>query len=111
MNKSNIYRISFYSQGTIYELYAKKINQGSLFGFVELSDIVFGATSSVVVDPAEERLKNEFNGVKKTYIPMHAVLRIDEVDKEGTSKVHEISNKHVNNVSPFPIPIYTPTKD
>ena len=106
---SRIYRVTFCSQNSIYELYAKEINQGGLFGFVELSELVFGATSSVVVDPAEERLKNEFSGVKATFIPMHAVLRIDEVDKEGTPKVKEILAKSGNNIAHFPSPIYTPS--
>lgn len=109
MSKSRIYKVSFYNQGALYELYAKQISQGSaLFGFVELSDLIFGANSGLVVDPAEERLKNEFGTVKKTYIPMHAILRIDEVEKEGISKIREIGNKTGGNVSHFPVPLYTP---
>jgi len=34
-------------------------------------------------------LKSEFSGVKRTYIPMHAVIRIDEVEKEGNAKIHD----------------------
>ncbi len=106
---TRIYKISFYNQGNVYELYAKQINQSTLFGFIELSELIFGATSNVVVDPVEERLKNEFGGVKVTYIPMHAVLRIDEVEKEGIAKIQEVSSKSGNNVTQFPVPIYTPT--
>ena len=40
----------------------------------------------MVVDPSEESLKTEFHGVKKTYIPLHAVLKIDIVEKEGHGK-------------------------
>ncbi len=109
MSKSRIFRVTFYNQaGSVYEIYAKNVNYGELFGFIEISDLVFGHTSELVVDPAEERLKNEFSGVKVTYIPMHAVLRIDEVEKEGIAKIREVS-KGTSNVTPFPMPIYTPT--
>jgi hypothetical protein len=59
---------------------------GSLLGFVEVEKLVFGERSSVVLDPGEERIKTEFAGVKRTYLPMHSVLRIDEVRKQGVSK-------------------------
>jgi hypothetical protein len=37
---------------------------------------------------------------------MHAIIRIDEVDKQGTSKI----TKAEGNVTQFPsVPIYTPT--
>jgi len=59
----------------------------------------------VVVDPSEERVKAEFEGVKRTYLPMHSVLRIDEVQTQGISK---ISTAEGSNVMPFPVPMYTP---
>jgi hypothetical protein len=34
---------------------------------------------------------------------MHSVLRIDEVEKQGTAKITELSDK----VAQFPNPIYT----
>ena len=36
----------------------------------------------MIVDPSEEKLKNEFSSVKRSYIPMHSLVRIDEVEKE-----------------------------
>ena len=80
MADDTIYRISFMSQGEIYEIYAKHVSQGGLFGFVEVEDLVFGERTKLVIDSSEERLKNEFEGVRRTFIPMHAVLRVDEVD-------------------------------
>ncbi len=47
---------------------------------------MFGERSTVVVDPTEERIKAEFNEVKRTYLPMHSVLRIDEVKKQGVAR-------------------------
>ena len=102
---SHLYKIIFFSQGKVYEIYARSISQGSLFGFIEVEELVFGERTSVVVDPSEEKLKSEFESVKRTYIPMHAVVRIDEVDKQGVSKISSVDG---DNVTPFPMPVYTP---
>src|ERR1700761_1645864 len=102
---SHIFRIMFVNQGKVYEIYARRVSHGGeLFGFVEVEDIVFGERSSVVVDPGEERIKGEFEGVKRTYLPMHSVLRIDEVKKHGMSKITTLEG---GNVAPFPIPMYS----
>ena len=97
-----IFRISFVSQGKVYVLYAERVQQAELFGFVELSGILFGEHASMVIDPAEEKLKGEFDGVARTLVPMHAVIRIDEVEKEGVAKVTDTDG---SNVTPFPIHI------
>ncbi len=110
MARKHIYKIVFHNQGKIYELHASKVGQGDILGFVEVSDIIFGERSAVVVDPSEERLKSEFEGVKRTYVPMHAVIRIDEVKKEGTNKILAVSDSG-SNVTPFPVPMYTPGGD
>jgi len=104
MASKHIYKIVFFSQGQVYEVYAKHVGQGNLFGFIEVEQLTFGERTQVVVDPSEERLKDEFSGVKRTYIPMHAIIRIDEVEKEGVGKISEASGK----VAQFPMPFYGP---
>jgi hypothetical protein len=108
MAASHIFKVVFANQGKVYEIYAKKVSHGALWGFVEVEELVFGEKSSVVVDPSEERVKAEFEGVKRTYLPMHSILRIDEVRKQGISK---ISSTDGANVTQFPMPIYTPGGD
>jgi hypothetical protein len=95
----------FVNQGKIYEVYARKVNHGSLFGFIEIEELVFGERSTVVLDPGEERIKSEFDGVKRSYLPLHSVLRIDEVKKQGVSK---ISTYEGSNVAQFPMPVFPP---
>jgi hypothetical protein len=95
----------FVNQGKIYEVYARKVNHGSLFGFIEIEELVFGERSTVVLDPGEERIKSEFEGVKRSYLPLHSVLRIDEVKKQGVSK---ISTYEGSNVAQFPMPVFPP---
>jgi hypothetical protein len=104
MTKKTLYRVTFINHERIFEVYAKRVGQGNLFGFVAIEEILFGETSSIVVDPGQERVKNEFQGVKRTHIPMHSILRIDEVDKEGIAKVTTVTKE--NNVTQFPAPSY-----
>lgn len=108
MAKKTLYRVTFASQGKIYEVYARQVEHGAMFGFVMIEELVFGERSKLVVDPAEEKIKSEFANVKRSYVPMHAIVRIDEVDKTGVSKITQGSG---DNVSPFPVPLYTPGSD
>lgn len=95
----NVYRVLFASQGEIYEVYAREIYQSELYGFIEVEQFLFGNRTQLVVDPGEEKLKTELAGVARSYIPVHLVLRIDEVEKEGVPKVTEV--KGAGNVMPF----------
>lgn len=100
--KKSTYRVTFHNQGKVYEVYARKVHQSGLFGFIEIEDLVFGEKTSLVVDPSEENLKTEFEGVERTYIPMHAVIRIDEVDKTGPGKITD-SDGATDKIAPFPV--------
>jgi hypothetical protein len=103
---SHIFRIMFVNQGKVYEIYARRVSHGELFGFIEVEELVFGERATVVVDPAEERIKGEFDGVKRTYLPLHSILRIDEVKKQGVSKITALEGGGAN-VSQFPMPLYS----
>lgn len=102
MSDKRIYKIIFHNQDKIYEIYAKGVDHGAMFGFIEVEKLIFGEKTSVVVDPTEENLKAEFENVERTYIPMHSIIRIDEVQKEGTAKITEGSEKG-ENIMPFPV--------
>jgi hypothetical protein len=98
-----IFRISFHNNGKVYQLYVQRVQQADLYGFVEVSELLFGEHTSVVIDPAEERLKDEFAGVQRLLLPMHAVIRIEEVEKRGQNKILEIDGS-ITNITPFPMP-------
>ena len=108
MSNKSTYRVTFHNQGKVYEIYARKVHQSGLFGFIEIEQLVFGEKSSVVVDPSEENLKSEFSGVQRTYIPMHSMIRIDEVEKTGHPKITEGSGSN-DKIAPFPV--YTGSQD
>ncbi|MCW8908708.1 MAG: DUF1820 family protein [Sedimenticola sp.] len=103
-----IFRIQFVNQGKIYQLFAETVVQADVYGFVEIRNLIFGENTGLVVDPAEERLKSEFSGVSRTLVPMHSVVRIDEVEKRGQSKILELDENA--NITPFPGNLFPPDK-
>lgn len=102
MATKRIYKVIFLNQGKIFEVYARAVHQSALYGFVEVEKLVFGERSSMVVDPTEESLKSEFRGVTRTYLPIHAIIRIDEVEKGGQAKITAVEGVS-GNVTAFPI--------
>ena len=101
-DQKHIYKVLFHNQGQIYEVYAHNIYQSDLYGFIEVEDYIFGKKTQVVIDPGEDKLRTEFDGVQRSFIPMHAVIRIDEVEREGVAKVTESDGA---NITPFPVPV------
>lgn len=67
-----------------------------------------GATASrstLVVDPSEEVLQREFEGVERTFIPLHSIVRVDQVAKRGSAAIHTPTG---DKVVAMPTPVYTP---
>lgn len=103
MVSKTLYRITFSHLDAIYEIYAHKVHESDMFGFLVVEEFVFGENTELVVDPSEERLKMEFADVKRTFIPLHSVCRIDEVNKRGIAKVRgKVSDS--NKVTMLPVP-------
>ena len=100
MAAKKTYRVIFHNQGEIYEIFVRNVYQSDMYGFVEVEEYLFGERSSVLVDPSEEKLKTTFDGVKRSFIPMQAIVRIDEVEREGKGK---ISSANGEKVTPFPM--------
>ncbi len=107
-SNQQIYKVIFLTQDQVYEMYAKHVFQGDLYGFVVVEDFIFGETSSIVVDPSEEKLKLEFDGVKRSFIPMHDVIRIDQVERRGTAKILPLPS--VMSQPAKTSPLFTPDK-
>ncbi len=97
-NSSEIYKISFLNKGKVYEVFVKQVYQSELYGFIEIEEFVFDERTQVVVDPSEEKLKTEFADVRRSFIPMQAIIRIDEVEKSGAAKISS-----GDNIMPFPV--------
>lgn len=97
-----LFRVRYHQEESICEIYARSLAQESIYGFIEVEEIVFNESSGIVVDPAEEKMKKEFEDVICTYIPMHSVIRIDEVKKQGVAKIKDAPAGAKLNISLFP---------
>ena len=113
MSDTQIYRVLYHNHEEIHQVYVKHLYQGDLYGFVVLEDFIFDEESSIVIDPSEERLKNEFDGVSRSFIPMHEVIRIDQVDRRGAAKITPLGNKSSGDSSTTGnvTPLYTPAPE
>ena len=100
-DKEKLFRIAFLNHGKVYELFCTAVCTSGLLGFVEASGLVFGETDSLVVDPTEEKMRDEFNGVEVLHLPMHSVLRVEQVKKKGSAVIRD--RESGEKVTPFPI--------
>ena len=101
--KNTLYKITFHNHTKVYELYARSVAASGLWGFTEVADLVFDVHEGLVVDPTEERLRDEFGGTKVLHLPMQSIVRIEEVERKGQSVIRDAeSGERV--VTPFPLP-------
>lgn len=100
-NKDKLYRIAFLNHGKVYELFCTGVNTSHLLGFVEVTGLEFDQTDSLVVDPTEEKMRDEFEGVEVLHLPMHSVLRVEQVRKKGQAVIRD--RESGEKVMPFPI--------
>ena len=100
MNDSRLYKISFINRDKVYEIFAKQVYESDLYGFLAIEEIVFGSPTEILLDPSEEQIKTEFESVKRSFIPLHSIVRIDEVKERGSSKISDYEES--DNISLFP---------
>jgi hypothetical protein len=84
-----LFKVTFLNHGRIYELYARHVASGNLWGFTEVSELVFDVNDGVVIDPTEERLRDEFGDTRVLHLPMQSIVRIEEVEKKGQSAIRD----------------------
>jgi hypothetical protein len=101
MPHKKLYKVTFLSQGKTLELYARHIGSSNLWGFTEVGELVFEQGEGVVVDPAEERLREEFKNTKMLHLPMQCIMRIEEVEKRGPLAIRDASD--AEKIMPFPL--------
>jgi hypothetical protein len=106
MSEKPIYKVIFINHDEVYEIYAKSVYEGDMYGFLVVEDFIFGEKSAIVIDPSEEKLKTEFEGVSRTFIPMHEIVRIDQVQKRGIAKIVSPPKDKSSNVAT----LYSPDK-
>jgi len=103
MAQRTLYKISFHNAGRVYELYARHVAASHLWGYTEIGELVWDSGDSVVIDPTEERLRDEFGQTRKLHLPMQAVIRVEEVEHKGQLAIRDASTFE-RVVTPFPLP-------
>ena len=99
-NIKKLYKVTFLSQGKTLELYARHVTSSALWGFTEVGELVF-EQEGVVVDPTEERLREEFRNSKTLHLPMQCIVRIEEVEKRGPLAIRDAHSGE--KIMPFPL--------
>lgn len=103
MRNKKLYKITFLSQGKMLELYARHVGSSALWGFTEIAEIVFDqAGDGVVIDPTEERLREEFGNTKVLHLPIQCIVRVEEVEKRGPLAIRDAASGE-KVVTPFPM--------
>lgn len=103
MAGKKLYKVTFFNAGKIYELYARHVASGALWGFTEIGELVFDVNEGLVVDPTEERLRDEFAHTRALHLPMQSIVRIEEVDRRGQLAIRDAATGE-KVVTPFPMP-------
>lgn len=71
---------------------------------------MFDAGSTVLVDPTAGALEDRIFGHTPSFIPMHSVVCIEEVDKQGSNKI-SAAIEQGENVTPFRLTFSSPKRD
>ena len=101
MTDKRLYKIIFLNQGKVYELFSEGVTSSGLWGFIEVSDLVFEEGDGLVVDPTEEKMREEFAGARVLHLPIQSVLRVEEVDQRGKCLIRD--RESGEKVTPFPV--------
>ena len=101
MTDRKLYKIVFLNHGKVYELYSEGVTTSGLWGFVEISDLVFETAEHLVVDPTEEKMRQEFEHASVLHLPIQSVLRVEEVAKRGKCLIRD--RESGEKVTPFPV--------
>ena len=99
-----LYKVTFFNAGKVYELYARHIGSSNLWGFTEVGELVFDVHDGVVIDPTEERLRDEFGNTRVLHLPMQSIVRVEEVERKGQSAIRDAGTGE-KVVTAFPLPL------
>jgi len=100
-DNEKLYRIAFLNHGKVYELFCTGVCTSGLLGFIEVSGLELGDKDSLVVDPTEEKMREEFKDARVLHLPIQSVLRIEEVEKRGQCLIRD--RESGEKVTPFPV--------
>ena len=101
--EKSYYRVTFSNESSddheLFQVCARSVSASDLYGLVEISEFIF-PDSQIVYNPGEERIRREFRNVKRTWVPYHAIVRIDEVPDSTASEIKVVSLESLRPAGP-----------
>lgn len=92
---ASLYRVVLQSQDGHCEFYAVRVAQGHLPAFLEIEQIVFcDRATGDGANAAQERLRSALAAVKRCYIPLAHVVRIDEIAYSAATELRGEGRAH-----------------
>jgi len=101
MADKRLYKIIFLNGGKVYELFSKGVTSSGLWGFLEVSGLVFDTSDGLVIDPTEEKMREEFKGARVLHLPIQSILRVEEVEERGQCRIRD--RESGEKVTQFPV--------
>ena len=96
-----LFKIHFFYMGKVYVLFAKNVEASAeLFNMCVISEIVFKNSPNLII-PSDEEVKKEFSKLKKLFVPLSQIMRIDEmedVEEDEISDPRALKNRGDNNL-------------
>ena len=74
-------------------VHAEEVSPSSLLGFIEAAELVFPDPSDIIITPADNKARTLFKDVKRTYIPINRIIRIDELSSDKKTPVITLINQ------------------
>lgn len=102
MSRKNLFKVIFLHRDKVFEIFARQVSSSQLFGFLEIEGLMFLEDGGVVIDPTEEKLREEFADTEVLHLPLQSIIRVEEVAKRGQSRIRARNDDDV--VTPFPMP-------
>ena len=88
-----IFKVIFNDENrNVITLYAEEMTT-SLLGFIEISKLFFPEASDIIVTPDDDKVYKIFKDVKRVYIPINQIIRIDELFNNKEPQVINLINK------------------
>lgn len=74
-------------------VHAAEVAPSSLLGFIEAAELTFPEPSDIIIAPADDRARSLFKDVKRIYIPINRIIRVDELSADKKAPVIALVNQ------------------
>lgn len=95
--KKKLYKITILNdEKNQITLYAHKVEQSNMIGFLEIYEFEFPRASEIILTPGEDAAHELFKNTKRLIIPYGVIIRIEELEEEKHVEIIKIFNPTTN---------------